>query len=390
MAEELISFLKLYEGKSTKKTYKSALTHFFNFIYPDNEPKLKGKQSKIDTEITFQKLCNKVDTYFSEKRDIKTDITDFQTSMNGKPPKTIGLYITAVRSFLIENEIEFPERFWKRVRRRINGRNAITKDEVPDNKKLRQIFTHMTTKGKALFLTLASSGMRIGETLKLEIDDIDFDNVPTKLDVLSKYTKGGTRRTVFISSEATEALKEWLKIRDIFLNSNRGRIVKKESKLVFPFQSSTARFIWNAALKKSGFTKFDKETNRRTLHPHVLRKFFRSRIALVMPLDMVEALMGHEGYLTGAYRKYSDQQLAEKYLEAEYTVAVFREMGEVSQIKKEMEEKNIQQQSLVNGLAADNLKLRERITKLEAGNIEIKDTLLKLQNEFNKIKKELS
>ena len=387
MVAELKSFLKLYEGKSTQKTYKSALTHFFNSIYPDTKPSKKGKRSKKEVEIAQKKLEDKSEKYFSTKRDIKKDITDFQTSMNGKPPKTIGLYITAVRSFLIENEIEFPERFWRRVRGRIKGRNAITKDEVPDNKKLRQIFTHMTTKGKALFLTLASSGMRIGESLKLETDDIDFQRTPTKIDILSKYTKGGNRRIAFVSSEATEALQEWLKIREDFLKTSRGGKSKINSKQVFPFLDTTARFIWNEALRKSGFTKFDKETNRRTIHPHVLRKFFRSRMTLVMPLDMVEALMGHEGYLTGAYRKYTEEQLAEKYLEAEHTIAVFREMSEVTQLKKEIKKRNEVLENMFIEIKGENKRLQEDLKNQKTITDTIAEKNLKMDRDYEEIRK---
>ena len=389
---KLIKFLELYEGKSTQKTYKTALTYFFSSIYPEEIFVRKGKRGKEERKLTTQIFATKVDEYFSEKRDIEQDITNFQNSIKERPPKTVKLFLAVTRSFLIESEVELSEKFWRRIRRRINGSKAVTRDEVPNKQKLRQIFTHMTTKGKALFLTLASSGMRIGETLKLELDDVDLESTPAKIDILRNYSKSGNRRMVFISSEAKEALLEWLKIREqsmetaIKRSRSKKTVVSNKNKL-FPFQSTTAQFMWNEALRKSGFTKFDKETNRRTIHIHVLRKFFRSRMALVMPLDMVEALMGHEGYLTGSYRKYSDKQLSEKYLEAEHTVAIFREMGKISQLKKEMEEKNIQQQSLVNGLASDNLKLRDRISNLEFGNTEMRITLLEFQNELNKIKK---
>jgi len=51
-------------------------------------------------------------------------------------------------------------------------------------------------------------------------------------------------------------------------------------------------------LEKSKFGEKDKTTNRHKLHPHVLRKFFRTRMGTVIKVDIVEALMGHEGYLT--------------------------------------------------------------------------------------------
>ena len=38
---------------------------------------------------------------------------------------------------------------------------------------------------------------------------------------------------------------------------------------------------------------------------------------------MTEFLMGHEGYLTDAYRRYSEGQLAELYLKGEGNIMVF-------------------------------------------------------------------
>ena len=371
----LTKFLELYESKSTSRTYKTALTYFFSSIYPKEIFVKKGKQEKEKLKLRTQILATKVDEYFSEKHDIAQDIINFQNTIKERPPKTIKLFLAVVRSFLIENEIELSEKFWRRIRRRINGSKAVTKDEVPDNKKLRKILTHMATKGKALFLTLASSGMRIGETLQLELDDVDFSNSPTKIEILRNYTKGGNRRTTFISSEATEALKEWLKIRE---QSTETAIKRSRSKKtfttnknnLFPYQSTTAQFMWNEALRKSGFTKFDKETNRRTLHIHVLRKFFRTRMALVMPLDMVEALMGHEGYLTGAYRSYSDEQLSKNYLKAEHTVSIFGEIGEVSKLRKEFEENIKFFSSSINRFEDE----------LEQSKIEIKDLKKQLKS----------
>lgn len=42
----------------------------------------------------------------------------------------------------------------------------------------------------------------------------------------------------------------------------------------------------------------------------------------IMPKDMVELLMGHSGYLDGAYRRYPKEQVANAYAKAEYTVSI--------------------------------------------------------------------
>jgi len=59
---------------------------------------------------------------------------------------------------------------------------------------------------------LASSGMRIGEALQLELDDLNLNSYPAKIYIRGEYTKSGNPRIAFIFSEAKEAVEEWLKI----------------------------------------------------------------------------------------------------------------------------------------------------------------------------------
>ena len=87
----------------------------------------------------------------------------------------------------------------------------------------------------------------------------------------------------------------------------------------------------------------------------------------VIPVDVTEALMGHEGYLTEVYRRYSVEDLAKFYKQGEPALLIFTESGEVSKLKAEVEERNKQLQTLVNGLAAENIELKERIAKVELG-----------------------
>jgi len=54
------------------------------------------------------------------------------------------------------------------------------------------------------------------------------------------------------------------------------------------------------AVKRASFDKrfeYNNGLKRFAVHPHVLRKFFRTKMGSVIPVDVVEALMGHEGYL---------------------------------------------------------------------------------------------
>ena len=341
-----LKYLETYDSENTRRTYKLALKDFLRNIYGDGD------------------LINLAERYFRNKRDHKTDLQDFLAHINGRPPKTIRVYISVVRTFLMENDVELPEKFWRSLARKIKGSMARTVDKVPSNVQLRRIVMHMPVHGKALYLTLASSGMRIGEATKLELDDIELDNDPPKINIRGEYTKSGDPRFTFISGEAKEHIQEWLRYRDEYLKSasKRSRYEKStEDTRLFPFTVSTARYIWNHALDKAELNGVDKTTNIHKFHPHVLRKFFRTRMGTVIPVDVTEALMGHKGYLTDVYRRYSEDQLEKFYKQGETAVVVF---GKV-------EDAVIKQ---------DVVKLEKRVLDLNREIADLKDKWKKLED----------
>jgi len=256
---------------------------------------------------------------------------------------------------------------------------------VPSNAELRRILSHTDVKGKSLFLVLASSGMRIGEALKLKVEDVDLTSEPAKINIRGEYTKTGNPRIAFISSEAKEFLEEWLKIRENELKVavKRSRYGKAEAdKRIWSFEPTTAYYIWRASVEKSGFAKkftYNNGLERLTVHPHVLRKFFRTRMATVIPVDVVEALMGHEGYLTEVYRRYSLEDLAKFYRQGEHTLLVFADNEGVGKLRAEIEERNRQLQTLLNGVIAENMTLKERQSLLERQISELQKTIEELK-----------
>jgi len=346
------SFLRLYGSKSTVTAYRWALTNFFRTVYGEGDVEAQAER------------------YFSEKRNYEGDIQNFLAAIRDRPPKSQRLMLAAVRTFLLENGVELSERFWRRIRKRMRGSRALTIDKVPSNMELRKIILHMPVHGKALFLTLASSGMRIGEALKLTLEDVELNMDPPRVNIRGEYTKTGNPRIAFISREAKEAILEWLKVRSQYLRAaaRKSHMYGKQAEdpRLFPFEDNTAYTIWNNALDKAQFNGRDLSTNRRRIHPHVLRKFFRTRLGAVIPVDVVEALMGHEGYLTEVYRRYSIEELARFYRQGEPSLLIFTEAEEVSRLKEEIEERNRQLQALINGLTTENLELKRRIAKAEA------------------------
>lgn len=357
----IAEFLKLFNSPKTKNAYKWCLGEFFKYLYPESSLEESGER------------------YFSETRNYEDDISNFLSSINGsKAPKSVKLMITTVRSFLIENDVELSEKFWRRLKGRVKGSRTRTLDNVPSNLELRKAIMMMPPNGKALYLVLSSSGMRIGETLKLQIEDLNFDYDPVRVNIRGDTTKTGNSRIAFISGEAKEAVEEWLKVRNQYLKAASGKSHKYgksvEDSRLFPFLDNTAYMVLNNALEKSGFLKRDKSTNRKTVHPHVLRKFFRTRMATLIPVDIVEALMGHEGYLTEVYRRYTTEDLAKFYKQGESSLSVFS-AGEDLKFKQEFKEQNEELRKLVisltsetQALKTESLESKRQISRMEEEN----------------------
>jgi integrase len=204
----------------------------------------------------------------------------------------------------------------------MGSNRPLTKDRPPSYVELRQILTHGETVEKTFYLMLLSSGMRIGELCSIKIQNVYMNENPVRIDIPSNFTKTGERRTTFISNEAKNFLVEWLKIRQGYMQLVKNRTKNLPTKLkipendnrLFPFATITAWKRWVKMCKRAGFTERDSQTNRAILHPHGLRKFFRTHMGSKIGVDKTEELLGHEGYLTAEYRRHTDKELAESYL----------------------------------------------------------------------------
>jgi len=82
-----------------------------------------------------------------------------------------------------------------------------------------------------------------------------------------------------------------------------------------------------------------------------------------VPVDAVEVLMGHEGYLTGAYRKLRDDKraLAKLYTQMEPFVST-GDTAQAMEVREETRELHLQLREVL----AKNSGLEERLKSLEA------------------------
>ncbi len=320
---ELENWLSKRTQKNTRNIYQSSARHFLNCVYGIG-------LNQSDAE--YEKLTDK---YISEVKLGRVWFKDLEKfavyiSNDGKrPPKTAQTYLYGIKSYL--EHILNCEISKKQIRDIKNilpkGTRARTQDGELTRERFRNILTHCDSKGKALFLFCASSGVRIGEVLQLLPDDIDFKTDPTKVHVRGAITKEGDAYDTFISSEAKESLVEWLKVKNEYLaqSMNRGRGLKHgqgvkdaNDKRIFPFSMNVADSMWTNAIRKAGLDVKDSDTDRHKYHIHILRKFFNSQLKYAnVPDDMVESMLGHSRGIVATYGRYSMEQFAEKYKKAE-------------------------------------------------------------------------
>jgi integrase len=349
---KLVDFLKLYNSRSpaTKKTYRTAIKYFLEFIYPEPE----------------QSVDYLSDRYFDDDRNNESDVKDYVVHLiNQKTPKTVTTYITALRQFLIQNDVDFSTRFWKEVNlSRPRGKGARTRDRIPTTTELKHLLDHMPVRGKALFLLMATSGMRLNEALHLTLDDIHYSNGMNLIDI--RHTKSGNPRDGFFTNEAKEYVELWMQNRNHYLKQAvaRSRRFKKslDDDRLFPFESMTAYKIWNGALEKTGLDEKDRETQYHVLRVHSLRKFTRTRLGHAgVVRDIIDSILGHEQGEDEAYARYTRQEKWDAHQSAWHELAIFGSPAELTDLDNQL-----QQHQTTIGV------LTQRILRLENENRDVK------------------
>jgi len=303
-----------FRNKGTKEQYKVALLNFLQSFYSENE------------YTSINQTDEGVGRYLKEKeRNFLDDLKKMVRFMDSKgyAPSTINGTVTVVRVFFEEHGHEIPKKEWKQLRRLLPTSAAITQDKILTKEQMRRVLAHLPINGRAIAFFLLSSGSRTGETLQLKKENLDLDADPPEASFRATTTKKGVGgRTVFMSYEARDAVKEWLALKDSrFKTGGYGKYAKD---LVFGSSGRGFQAMWNLALKKASLALRDSETKIHVYHVHTLRKFFETNMSLAgVPNDIYEAWMGHTGYLGGAYKRYSKEQTAKIYKDHMNAVTIY-------------------------------------------------------------------
>ncbi|VVB52183.1 Tyrosine recombinase XerA [uncultured archaeon] len=318
-------FLEYFPNKHTKIVRRSGLISFLEFKFGI---KRKTKQHFQEGELEmFEEYLKK---YMESNPNHFDDLLKFAGYLHEYPPLTVKSYISSMKEYFGRNDIFFNAYQMKDVRNKSPKGRGRTEEQDMTKEIIKKLLAYTDTRGKALFLVLISTGMRIGEALTLKVQDIDISN--RIVNIRGQNTKTGESRFTFLNKEAIPALEAYLAVRQKYLtttlkrggvcpgaNMHRTEIYKDR---VFPFSEEVALQIFTSSLKKAGLNKMSSSIQRRTLHIHQFRKYFKSQLAVSCPSEIVEALMGHNGYLNGAYRRYPKDQMFEHYQKGEHCLYI--------------------------------------------------------------------
>ncbi|MBI2547030.1 MAG: site-specific integrase [Candidatus Aenigmarchaeota archaeon] len=286
--QKMLGELKLLtRSENTEKTYLKGLVSFTK-------------------AMSIENLDEFVEKIKSQTIDANEIHKDFVVNLANKnmAPKTVGAWAASIKKFLSSNGIDLTRTVPIKV-------YNIHEDTLPSTEDLKKILASCSLRTKTIILLLTSSGLRIGELRNLKISDVNLNSEPSVIRIKGLTAKERKSRTTFISNEAKQVLQSYLEAR-----KNNGHQITDDSH-VFATNEGTQmsyqnlQFILNNVFKKVS----KKEGKRYGLHPHSLRKFFKTQlISAGVPAPIVDRLSGHARYLAREYELYTEEQLKEWFV----------------------------------------------------------------------------
>jgi integrase len=387
---KISDFTNKYSNKSTASGYKNAIESFLRCINDLPKKDKTGKKIPHDYETLFDQYLK------DKKRDRNADFTKFANCLkeDAVSAQSARQVMTFARYVLNAHGIKLKDVVVQDLKREMKGGSG-TVDKVMTAKVIDSALKEMDVRGRALVLTLASSGARLNEVLSLRLSDIDMESDPVKITIRGANAKNKQTRYTFISDEAAQCVRAWLNKREAYLKiattRNKGLIeIGKSSEkvtdtdLLFPFSDNAATSLWETALKASGQFSLDPTTGRNQYRIHSFRKFFISQLSMAGQKVLAEHLAGHLGYLDASYRQVSSEQAGAEYSKVQDVVTIGVPM-EYKEVAKEQDKKIQMQSESIEGLRAINDRLQTQMQVVQEKNATLHDRLQQVEQKMSTI-----
>lgn len=207
--------------------------------------------------------------------------------------------LNAFLRFLIESDVIRPEVLSKRMI--IKVPDALPRAMDPDDVK-QLLFVIKEVRDRAMILVLLRTGMRIGELLNTLVSEVNLKERKIEIYEAEKNRVG---RVVYLSDDAKDALKAWLKKRD----SNKAFLFYAQGRERMSYSAARMRFkkcLNKASLSHKGYTL------------HSVRHTFATELLNAgMRLECLQQLLGHSSVeMTRRYARLTDKTREEEYFRA--------------------------------------------------------------------------
>ena len=228
-------------------------------------------------QVTIEHLLSQIETSVRKitTEEIRTYLADYQ-KINGCSNVTVDNIRRNISSFFswLEEEdyiLKSPMRRIHKIKTKMVVKNVITDEGI---EKLRDNCKEI--RDLAMIDLLYSTGIRVGELVNLNIDDIDLEGRECVV-----YGKGDKERRVYFDAKAKVHLKEYISVR------------KDQNNALFVTLDAP-----HDRLKISGVEIRLRQLGRRLelerIHPHKFRRTMATRaIDKGMPIEQVQKILGH-------------------------------------------------------------------------------------------------
>jgi len=299
-----------------------------------------------------------LDHYEKGDIDILNIFKEFVIYMDkvGKSPRTIRNALSVGKGYLRHLGIKIDSDDLKQV---VKVPKIVKIRKMPlDKEILVRLLRNAKPKLHLAITVGVSTGMRIGEIVQLKISDIDFTQNPVKVYLRANTTKTREARECFLTGEAANALKDYLKrfhgwfdgVKDpaildkqIFATVYRHRGPFIADSIIKTLQTELREIV-----RSIPDLNVKDEYGRQTIHLHSLRKYFRTTVGNVVGRDFAEAIMGHSFYLD-TYYQLSEEKKKEMFLQAEPYLTM-SDFEAVESNIKQMDEKYVELEIKMNNL----------------------------------------
>jgi len=189
---------------------------------------------------------------------------------------------------------------------------------------------------KALYLALVSSGMRIGEALRIQKKDLNFSRNRIQITIPAEIAKNGIERITWLSKEAEKYnIKKINKLDDDELVWGSSKPLHWENNVI-----SQVIMFGRYTVKANLDMKYASGIRKITLHS--LRSYFITKGNKV-DFGFGHALGGHDYYM----KRYDEDDLYDMYLKLEPHLGIF-DLTLKNQEITELQKVNEKYQAIVN------------------------------------------